>query len=338
MRKNLRETQKLSYVMNTIILILVLVMMGIYYAIGATALVYYSIFVTAVYLLHYPFIRKYKLVWVTWSIYAMLTLYMFICTISLGYNYGFQLYAMSTIPLIYYIKYIAKKNRDIDPKPTLWAMLIITSCITSSLYAVKNGPVYQIDGTPALTFLALNLSSVCFFLTFFAKKTIQQILDTEDKMEWQANYDALTGLSNRYNMTARMKVALNTPQADRLWIAMLDVDDFKKINDQYGHATGDRVLVKLAENMRKICKDCIISRWGGEEFLISGKGEFRPLLEDLVKKTAISSVQSPYGDVHFTISVGVSPICPSDSLDSWIMKADKLLYKAKNKGKNQVYA
>lgn len=53
------------------------------------------------------------------------------------------------------------------------------------------------------------------------------------------------------------------------YIAMIDIDDFKKINDEYGHSCGDFVLVDLCKTMRNLCVDCVISRWGGEEFLLT---------------------------------------------------------------------
>lgn len=336
---NLKEIQKLATIINSIITTLVLVMMVIYYLIGATFLVYYSVFVAIVYFIHYPLIRRFQFVKVTWSTYTMLTLYMFICTIFLGYDYGFQLYSMSTIPLIYYIKYLTTKYGGENPRPNFWAVVIVISCLTSSLYSVKCGPIYPTEGLPALTFLGLNLLSVCFFLITFAQFTTKIIIDSENKLKNQANFDALTGIANRYLMTSNLEQLIADPeQANNLWIAMLDIDDFKKINDRFGHTNGDRVLSKLAAIMKKTCKDCIVSRWGGEEFLICGNTSKVSIhiLDQLVKDVEAASLSTHKDKIKFTISVGASVFHVGQSIDSWIISADKKLYHGKNNGKNRV--
>ncbi|MCQ2108865.1 MAG: GGDEF domain-containing protein [Fibrobacter sp.] len=336
---NIKDIRRLAYIENTIIAALVVVMMGIYYAIGAMFLVYYSIFVAIVYLVHYFFIRRFKFIPVTWSTYTMLTLYMSICTVYLGFDYGFFLYSMSTIPLIYYIKYLTTKFGGKDPKPNFWAIFITLCCVLSSLYSIKHGPIYPTEQAPALLFLGLNLASVCFFLITFSQLTIKIILGNEEKLKRQADYDALTGLANRYHMmTCLEKIVEESKESSQLWVAMIDVDDFKQINDKYGHATGDRVLGRLSSIMKKHCANCTISRWGGEEFLICGKADIVSprILEDLVKQVGEATVSAQNEKVHFTISAGVATYVPGQDIDAWIINADKMLYKVKNSGKNNV--
>lgn len=343
------ENQKIAVKMNHLMIIITVIMMAIYFAIDATFIGYYSIFSGFAYAINYFFIRKYKMVESTWSTYANLTAYMVVCTVCLGYNYGYQLYSMSTIPLIYQLRYMSQKFNSRDPKATFCSSAIVVSCLLSSLYSVHYGPIYHIDGFPPLFFLGLNTVIVCFFLIFFSNNTMNQVIEFEMKLGHQANYDALTGLANRYNMINHLKEVIEQQAqknglsencyddvSENIWAAMLDVDDFKQINDKYGHATGDKVLETLSMTMQKICYGSHISRWGGEEFLICGKGDFHPILETLVKEVEKTSVQSPSGEIHFTISVGAANLRPSDTLDSWIVKADKLLYKAKSDGKNQI--
>lgn len=347
-QKGLQENQTIANRMNVLMIALTLIMMVIYYAIGAHILVTFSIFIALGYAFNFLLIRNRRMVESTWSTYALLTLYMVVCTICLGYDYGFQLYTMSTIPLIFQLKYISKKFNQRDPKAAGFSIIILLSSLISSLYTVKVGPIYHIGGLPPLIFLGMNICIVCYFLIFFSSNTINQIIDFEIMLGRQANFDALTGLANRYRMQDYLKeifesqeqsdgqASKSTDSSENIWVAMLDIDFFKKINDKYGHATGDRVLEKLAETLRKVCQDCEVSRWGGEEFLICGKGDPQTLLENLVKKVESVSVQSPHGNIHFTISVGVTHKTPNDTLDTWVTRADKLLYKAKENGKNQV--
>lgn len=262
--------QQIAYRMTTLMIALTLIMMVIYYAIGASILVYFSIFIALGYASNFLLIKKLWMVESTWTTYALLTLYMVVCSICLGYDYGFQLYTMSTIPLIFQLKYISKKFKQRDPKATPFSIIILLSSLISSLYTVNMGPIYHIDGLPPMIFLGMNICIVCYFLIFFSNNSTNQIIDFEIKLEKQANFDALTGLANRYKMQTYLKEILESQAEDEasdnsenIWVAMLDIDFFKKINDQYGHATGDRVLEKLAEILRKVCQDCEISRWGG---------------------------------------------------------------------------
>ena len=90
--------------------------------------------------------------------------------------------------------------------------------------------------------------------------------DYENQLKQTALIDRLTGLYNRHYMVGRLESAVkeNGPHS----VAMIDIDDFKKINDRYGHNAGDYVLVNVARILKNICRDCKVSRWGGEEFLI----------------------------------------------------------------------
>ena len=121
---------------------------------------------------------------------------------------------------------------------------------------------------------------------------------------------------------------------------MSDIDNFKKINDQYGHNAGDYILVSIANILREACDDIIVSRWGGEEFLIlvSGIDEDQVLagIEKLRKN--IESEDFVFEDRHIkvTITSGVAARAKGQSIDNWINDADNKLYTGKNTGKNKV--
>ncbi len=128
----------------------------------------------------------------------------------------------------------------------------------------------------------------------------------------------------------------------KLGIIMLDIDDFKKINDTYGHIVGDAVLTKLAKILKTIAGGAgnIISRFGGEEFIISivecNKEELISLAENIRKSVEEAVVSFRRKKISFTISQG-AVLYPDDGDEvmNLIDKADKLLYKAKKTGKNR---
>ncbi|MCQ2981316.1 MAG: GGDEF domain-containing protein [Treponemataceae bacterium] len=272
-----------------------------------------------------------------WAMYTMLTLYMAIGTVLLGYNYGFKLYSMSTIPLIYYVKYISHKIGGKDPKPVFWSAAITLSCFLSSLYTVHHGSYYHIEGAAQLLFLGTNIFCVCSFLFIFSYKTIKLVTDSEQLLDYQANHDALTGLANRYFMREILNRAI-AEQPGKSWLAMIDIDNFKKINDGYGHNTGDEVLKVLAAIMEKMSPALYVSRWGGEEFLIHGMTDAVPpaIVED-IRKT-VEEYEVSIGDtmLRFTITAGVSVHESGQPMDRWIISADHKLYSGKENGKNQV--
>ncbi|MEC4677704.1 MAG: GGDEF domain-containing protein, partial [Nitrospirota bacterium] len=128
-------------------------------------------------------------------------------------------------------------------------------------------------------------------------------------------------------------------------LIMMDVDNFKLINDAYGHQIGDRVLVALVEKSKKLIREGdFLARYGGEEFIIIFPGTS---LKDTIKKaeklcTSLAETEYAVDDrkgsqpLSFTISLGVATRRRSDTVASLISRADKALYKAKALGKNQV--
>jgi diguanylate cyclase (GGDEF)-like protein len=161
-----------------------------------------------------------------------------------------------------------------------------------------------------------------------------------DRLEGLASTDSLTGIANRHQLesyldTARDKTALN---GGRLACTLFDVDHFKKINDTYGHQAGDQVLRGLADLVkRSIRSNDLFGRWGGEEFLIlyldAGLEQAFASAENIRK--AIEGHRMANG-LAITCSFGVAEHQPDDTGHSFVARADKAMYKAKDAGRNRV--
>ena len=152
-----------------------------------------------------------------------------------------------------------------------------------------------------------------------------------------AHNDRLTGLYNRHYMLE----CLENDMADETscFLALADIDDFKKINDRYGHNAGDAVLKTVSERMRTSCPDCLISRWGGEEFLFFAKkstDDGRRIMENMRQEIIAEPVVFEKLPICVTITVGIGEIQRDSSIDAWIQDADSKLYTGKNNGKNQI--
>ena len=175
---------------------------------------------------------------------------------------------------------------------------------------------------------------------------IVAVTQTKQKeQEFAANSDALTGLHNRRwldDILIRLK-GHELGDLAPLAVLMLDVDHFKRYNDNYGHKSGDLVLQMVAHTMRKSLRPSdMVARYGGEEFIVllphtpANRAEMvAERLRAAVERLDISADQAEELP-SVTISVGVAPLKEGESIDHAIEAADKFLYRAKENGRNRV--
>ena len=168
----------------------------------------------------------------------------------------------------------------------------------------------------------------------------RELVRKSEKLERLSITDQLTGLFNRRHINNVLAAEIERiDRYDRpLSIMILDIDHFKKVNDTYGHQTGDRVLCHFAETISKnIRKSDIAGRWGGEEFLLICPEN------DLDGVTTMAEhLRKIIAETHFpvdwkqTASFGVACYQQPESRDSFINRADRALYRAKENGRNRV--
>lgn len=156
--------------------------------------------------------------------------------------------------------------------------------------------------------------------------------------------DSLTGLYTRVHMEETLKRLMDLHDRDpdmQIALAMLDIDHFKKVNDTHGHLVGDEVLRRVAGVLQKeVRRSDLAVRFGGEEFAIflAGKSAANaPVLAERVRK-AVGDLQfpGPMEGSTVTVSIGVAQRRMTESLESFIGRADAVLYKAKRSGRNRV--
>ena len=165
-------------------------------------------------------------------------------------------------------------------------------------------------------------------------------------VEQQALVDGLTGLANRRLCTAALEKELARARRfkEPLALVLADIDDFKRINDRWGHPTGDDVLKSFGATLQKSVREIdLAGRWGGEEFALLLPGTDldggRELAERVRRKLVRTKVVGPDGErVKVTASFGVAAFPESDSQDQLVAAADGALYEAKHAGKNRVAA
>ncbi len=160
----------------------------------------------------------------------------------------------------------------------------------------------------------------------------------------QVNHDHLTGLLNRrgFRLLARQMAYYAQRNGSHVGVLMLDLDDFRNINERYGHPAGDRVLQSVAHTLRsRLRKSDIVGRYGGEEFVVLCPEVGRDDLVQLAESIRRSIEGSPAHGIRVTVSIGATarsmqtPL-PEKELDAMIDQADHCLYRAKHAGKNTV--
>lgn len=192
-------------------------------------------------------------------------------------------------------------------------------------------------------FVYICLYLISLYVEWIRHKTRDALIETENKNRWLYRHDALTGAYNRHAFSEELNRTLANASNHVIATIMVDIDDFKHINDTYGHNVGDTVLCRLAEIIQQnICEHCLSCRWGGEEFLIVMGCEHDPrtIAESIRRDVEQTQMKLESGETFtFTVSAGIS-MCASvepDAIIEQVDSADKAMYAAKKAGKNMVF-
>ncbi|MFW5680216.1 MAG: diguanylate cyclase, partial [Pseudomonadota bacterium] len=232
-------------------------------------------------------------------------------------------------------------------EPVDWVVVWddVSAAITEYRFGLVSAVVYAV-----LALIALEL--VLFHAVKTGTRRLQNEIDRSTRavrelasaLRTRAETDDLTGLANRsaFFERARRLVDLGRGDATPIGVAMIDIDHFKRINDDHGHDAGDRVLATVAAALRdEIRPTDVLCRFGGEEFLaclwdVGPRAAHtiveraRRAVDALAVETSASRIVRP------KISVGVTTLDRGEDLDAAIRRADALLYRAKQRGRNQV--
>lgn len=175
-----------------------------------------------------------------------------------------------------------------------------------------------------------------------ANETISQLSNKIQVLEETSKIDSLTKVFNRKALTSYLsKVCLNSSIPYSLHLLMLDLDNFKLINDTYGHIAGDKILIFISKILKKTLRDGDkIFRYGGEEFTIvlnrNTDEEADLIANRLLKLVSANKLIYMGQSISVTASVGLTKLVKDDTPNDILLRADKALYISKRNGKNQV--
>jgi diguanylate cyclase (GGDEF)-like protein len=178
-------------------------------------------------------------------------------------------------------------------------------------------------------------------LNVMLRQEIEQRCQLEAALAEAAATDTMTRLLNRRGMVEALEHAAEQARRQRtsFIVAVSDIDQFKRINDQFGHWVGDQVLIALGRRLKDSLRHTdAAGRWGGEEFVLLWPGlsitEGEQRANQLREAIAAAPIY-PEGPT-ITISIGIAEFTGLDTLDRCISRADKALYRAKTEGRNRV--
>jgi len=221
----------------------------------------------------------------------------------------------------------------------LTMILIIFYGPWASFGVAQYPPIFKVRFLGSLAMVCL----MAFTYEYAREVAHKELVVLSKKLEQAAKTDELTGLSNRRDMKEKLRYESDRCARSRRPFCLLlaDIDDFKRINDAYGHDAGDLTLQSLSGKMgAALRKQDVISRWGGEEFLIllpeTGLAEGKTIARRLLLKIAGAPFSIPGNFLSITLSIGLAQFDPDGDLEKAISRADRALYQAKNKGKNRM--
>lgn len=286
---------------------------------------------------------------VFYAIYLEIIIQSFAATVCIGWRFGFPQYVIALVPFGYYMCHALLDGRRRYVIATLLGLIAVASFISCRVLSVYLGVIYQVE-IPEWGVLGVYIfNSLCNFGFLFLVTVIflvemqtatNQLQSQNAILDQMASIDPLTDLYNRRSMHAFLDDAVEEEDKTPFCLVMCDIDDFKRINDTYGHDTGDTVLKEVAQMVKEQVGDSgCACRWGGEEMLLIVHGDLEQacqIAENIRRKVEGFAFCLNGQNIHCSITIGVAPHQKGRTIDHTITHADNNLYYGKRNGKNRV--
>lgn len=321
----------------------------LFFVFGNRDLGLYNAIVCVMYFTFTFLIKKEKYLLIMILTVAEVILHGFVTTFIVGLNSGFVFYyfVMLCAASYFVLTWDIYKKKEINT--SVYAGVLLIATVIAYLISINFEPSQPLLKGQLMTFSILNIfmsfASITEFLIFLqwdVTHNSNTLTSKNSELDEMANRDTLTKLYNRRFMNQKLDEKLNDliNEGKIFGIIMCDIDNFKRVNDTYGHDVGDDVLVMVADALKKSTRDDdFVSRWGGEEFLIVINGNKRitiDVAERMRKLISETPVVSGKSEINITMTFGVSESIPGYNIDKLIEIADENLYKGKTNGKNRV--
>lgn len=304
------------------------------------AVLIYYLAVCGFYVIMLQLVKKNKYRLATVLVHVEIISFMLINTVLFGWNAGFHAFLLALASLVYFNPF--ERKRVMYFFSGLEAVLFF--CL--KIYTIYYAPVLDVGTKMRDVFYLLNYAG-CFIVVVCgaavskvsADMTERRLKKKTQSLQNQADHDPLTHLWTRPYLIKQFHLV--EEKGMPFSVVMCDIDNFKKINDTYGHNCGDYILESIAgvivENSPN---NSVVTRWGGEEFILLLEDcditKSRPMVEKIREKVSEADFTYKEKRLHVTMTFGISTSMERRDLTGLIELADDRMYVGKQNGKNQV--
>ncbi len=303
---------------------------------NSTFMIVMNIVSILAYVLFYFLIRKGK-----YYIYALLcgteiVIFMSISTVLFGFQAGFHLNIIGLCVVSFFTTYFNKGTGSLK-KALAWSIMSVLLYLGLHFYCSFNNPIYTIDKWLNVSLYAFHGICAFGFVVSYLLIFLLYAMDLEEKIRNESRTDKLTQISNRYDLYNYLDSIENKTDYA---LAIFDIDDFKKVNDTYGHVFGDYVLKTIAKIAFDNPNHSFVARYGGEEFVViikmySDEQRTFEMIDEIRKNIEDYQFDFEGIETHVTISCGIARYQDNINIDKWLSLADNKLYECKHSGKNK---
>lgn len=323
----------------------------VFFVIDVNVLGYINIFSVMLYVLGsiFSISKRTKMMRYGWMIafYTEIIAHTVACILLIGIDANFYLYAIVILPISIYVLFFSCSFRVFLSTSVVFILVALVS-VGGALIAVNYleiYPYFPLSYNDIYVFRMINMIFAALMLIMFSMlfslevySLLEKLRTANSALEYTATHDALTGLYNRHSIKPVFEKLQQ--EGTSFCVALGDVDDFKKINDTYGHDCGDAALKMVAENLLGgVADGDVACRWGGEEMLLILRADKAEALERLVaihESIKNDGVDHEGDTVKLTMTFGFAHHSEAETMDSLISMVDKRLYYGKQNGKNVI--
>lgn len=318
----------------------------LFYRFGVYQMVYYNYFSVAFYavmyfLLHFKKIGKMSF---TYLVLGEIIVHACMGAYYIGWSAGFTQIMLCIIPIPFFIaqnrKAIPYILSSFDVVVFIVMRIIVTNRVAPYSFDTSRENILYIYNTLCSFIIIIYVSSIYIFTNEHNKREAKA---QNEKLQKLATIDPLTQLFNRRAMMDFIKkIESNSRRTNSVYSMCLgDIDDFKHVNDTYGHEVGDKVLRAVSDVIAgNVPSEGYVCRWGGEEILFvvpnTDTESCEKIAKSICQKIHECTFKENSRSFNISMTFGVYSVTPNENYDEGISKVDKLLYKGKNQGKNCV--
>ena len=315
--------------------------------IGVIELMVFNIFSSLMYFSGFLFIKEGKstIVWMI-LVNAEIIANGVLCSLIVGYNYQFALFSFAVMPITYFMTYLDPAFKRPIVFSSVLAFIHTLSIVTVLYRSARYDAVYPAFPVELVNLIAeintifalLVLISFSILFTGKISSDMKKLKAQNDELDYLANYDQLTGLRNRNHIREIFWQYIISKEP--YCVILGDIDDFKHVNDTYGHSAGDEVLKTVSSIIKETIGDNgEVCRWGGEEILIIVKGPVErgsAIAKKVLDNIREAVVENGNRPIKVTMTFGISDYTDAMNIEKLISIADDRLYTGKESGKNQI--